>query len=136
IDQDFTADRARLKQVLQSFSPGTGQGYQAGSTGSTEGTSDTANPFTVDDTEYNIFNTDRRLEALRSIAQSLAKLKQKKSLIYVSSGMQRTGIENQSELRAAINAAIRANLAIYSMDMPGLEAMVPGGEAQTASLRG
>ena len=136
IDQDFTADRARLKQVLQSFSPGAGQGYQAGSTGSTEGTSDTANSFTVDDTEYNIFNTDRRLEALRSIAQSLAKLEQKKSLIYFSSGMQRTGIENQSELRAAVNAAIRANLAIYSMDMRGLEAMVPGGEAQSASLRG
>lgn len=136
IDQDFTADRARLKQVLQSFSLGAGQGHQAGSTGSTEGTSDTANPFTVDDTEYNIFNTDRRLEALRSIAQRLEKVKQKKSLIYFSSGMQRTGIENQSELRAAVNAAIRANLAIYSMDMRGLEAMVPGGKAQNASLRG
>ena len=136
IDQGFTADRARLKRILQSFSPGAGQGYQAGSTGSTEGTADTANPFTVDDTEYNIFNTDRRLEALRSIAQSLANVEQKKSLIYFSSGMQRTGIENQSELRAAINAAIRANLAIYPMDMRGLEAMVPGGEAQNASLRG
>lgn len=136
IDQGFTADRARLKRSLQSFSPGAGQGYQAGSTGSTEGTADTANPFTVDDTEYNIFNTDRRLEALRSIAQSLANVEQKKSLIYFSSGMQRTGIENQSELRAAINAAIRANLAIYPMDMRGLEAMVPGGEAQNASLRG
>lgn len=136
IDQGFTADRAGLKRILQSFSPGAGQGYQAGSTGSTEGTADTANPFTVDDTEYNIFNTDRRLEALRSIAQSLANVEQKKSLIYFSSGMQRTGIENQSELRAAINAAIRANLAIYPMDMRGLEAMVPGGEAQNASLRG
>lgn len=136
IDQGFTADRGRLKQILQSFSPGAGQGYQAGSTGSTEGTADAANPFTVDDTEYNIFNTDRRLEALRSIAQSLANVEQKKSLIYFSSGMQRTGIENQSELRAAINAAIRANLAIYPMDMRGLEAMVPGGEAQNASLRG
>lgn len=136
IDQEFTEDRPRLKQVLQSFSPGAGRGYQAGSTGSTEGTSDTANPFTVDDTEYNIFNTDRRLEALRSVAQSLAKVEQKKSLIYFSSGIQRTGVENQSELRAAINAAIRANLTIYTLDVRGLEAMVPGGEAQNASLRG
>jgi VWFA-related protein len=136
INQAFTVDHARLKQVLASFSPGSGQGYQSGSTGSTEGTSDTANPFTVDDTEYNIFNTDRRLEALRSIAQSLEKLEQKKSLIYFSNGMERTGVENQSELRAAINAAVRANLAIYSMDMRGLQAIVPGGEAQNASLRG
>ena len=45
--------------------------------------------------------------------------------------MDRTGIENQSELRAAINAAVRANLAIYTMDIRGLQALVPGGEAQS-----
>jgi len=136
LNQDFTADHDRLKGVLQSFNPGTGQGYEAGATGTTEDTPDTGTPFTVDDTEYNIFNTDRRLEALRSIAQSLAKVEQKKSLIYFSSGMERTGIENQSELRAATNAAVRANLAIYTTDMRGLQAIVPGGDAQNASLRG
>jgi len=57
-------------------------------------------------------------------------------LLYFSSGMQRTGIENQSELRAAVNAAVRANLAIYSVDVRGLQAIVPGGEAKNASLRG
>ena len=41
--------------------------------------------------------------------------------------MDRTGIENQSELRTAINAAVRANLAIYTMDIRGLQALVPGG---------
>jgi hypothetical protein len=50
--------------------------------------------------------------------------------------MDRTGIENQSELRAATNAAVRANLAIYTMDLRGLQALVAGGEAQNASLRG
>src|SRR6201993_2424691 len=50
--------------------------------------------------------------------------------------MDRTGIENQSELRAATNAAVRANMAIYTMDIRGLQAIVPGGEAQSASLRG
>src|SRR5262249_45780338 len=55
---------------------------------------------------------------------------------YFSSGMDRTGLENQSELRAATNAAVRANMAIYTMDIRGLQAIVPGGEAQTASLRG
>jgi VWFA-related protein len=136
VNQDFTSDRVQLKKALDGFNAGAGQGFEAGSTGTTEGTSDTGQAFTADDTEYNIFNTDRRLEALRSIAEKLARIDQKKSLIYFSSGMDRTGIENQSELRAATNAAVRANLAIYTMDIRGLQAIVAGGEAQNASLRG
>ncbi len=50
--------------------------------------------------------------------------------------MDRTGIENQSQLRSATNAAVRANMAIYTMDIRGLQALVPGGEAQNASMRG
>jgi len=136
VNQDFTSDRALLKRQLEAFSSGSGQGFEEGSTGTTEGTPDSGQPFTTDDTEYNIFNTDRRLEALRSVAEKLAYVQQKKSLIYFSSGMDRTGIENQSELRAAVNAAVRSNLAIYTMDMRGLQALVAGGEAQNASLRG
>jgi len=136
VNQDFTTDHDLLKRELEAFNTGSGQGFEEGSTGSTEGTPDTAQPFTVNDTEYNIFNTDRRLEALRSVAKRLAYIQQKKSLIYFSSGMDRTGIENQSELRAATNAAVRANLAVYTMDMRGLQAIVVGGEAQNASLRG
>ena len=90
----------------------------------------------MDDTEYNIFNTDRRLQALRSIADKLVTIDEKKSLIYFSSGMDRTGIENQSQLRSATNAAVRANMAIYTLDIRGLQALVPGGEAQNASMRG
>ena len=136
VNQDFTADHQLLKKQLDAFGEGSGQGYEEGTTGSTEGTPDTGQPFTADDTEYNIFNTDRRLEAIRSVAEKLSHLQQKKSLIYFSSGMDRTGIENQSELRAAVNAAVRSNMAIYSMDMRGLQALVAGGEAQSASLRG
>ena len=136
VNQDFTTDRALLKKQLDAFSSGSGQGFEEGTTGTTEGTPDTGQPFTADDTEYNIFNTDRRLEALRSVAEKLSHVQQKKSLIYFSSGMDRTGIENQSELRAAVNAAVRSNLAIYTMDMRGLQALVAGGEAQNASLRG
>jgi VWFA-related protein len=136
VNQDFTTDHALLKKQLEAFSSGSGQGFEEGTTGTTEGTPDTGQPFTADDTEYNIFNTDRRLEALRSVAEKLSNVQQKKSLIYFSSGMNRTGIENQSELRAAVNAAVRSNLAIYTMDMRGLQALVAGGEAQNASLRG
>jgi VWFA-related protein len=136
VNQDFTTDHALLKKQLAAFGSGSGQGFEEGTTGTTEGTPDSGQPFTADDTEYNIFNTDRRLEALRSVAEKLAYVQQKKSLIYFSSGMDRTGIENQSELRAAVNAAVRSNLAIYTMDMRGLQALVAGGEAQNASLRG
>jgi len=136
VNQDFTADHDLLKKQLQQFNSGSGQGFEEGTTGTTEGTPDTGQPFTADDTEYNIFNTDRRLEALRSVSEKLAHVQQKKSLIYFSSGMDRTGIENQSELRAAVNAAVRSNLAIYTMDMRGLQALVAGGEAQNSSLRG
>jgi VWFA-related protein len=136
VNQDFTSHRALLKKALQAFNPGAGAGLEEGSTGTTEGTSETGGSFTVDDTEYNIFNTDRRLQALRSIADKLATINEKKSLIYFSSGMDRTGIENQSQLRSATNAAVRANMAIYTMDIRGLQALVPGGEAQNASLRG
>jgi VWFA-related protein len=136
VNQDFTSEHDLLKKQLQAFNAGSGQGYEEGTTGTTEGTQDTGQSFTVDDTEYNIFNTDRRLEALRSVAEKLAHVQQKKSLIYFSSGMDRTGIENQSELRAATNASVRANMAIYTMDLRGLQAIVPGGEAQSASMRG
>ena len=136
VNQDFTADRDQLKKVLDSLNTGAGTGYEEGSTGTTEATAETGNSFTVDDTEYNIFNTDRRLQALRTVAQQVASVPQKKALIYFSSGMDRTGIENQSQLRAATNAAVLANMSIYTMDIRGLQALPPGGEAQNASLRG
>ena len=136
VNLDFTADRAQLGRVLQSMDPGSGQGFENGLTGDTEGTSDTAQAFTPDETEYNIFNADRRLEALRSLASLLSHIEQKKSVIYISSGMTRTGIDNQSELRAAINDAVRANLSIYTMDVRGLQAIIPGGDASQASIRG
>jgi VWFA-related protein len=136
VNQDFTSDHALLLKAVDSFSSNSGQGYEEGSTGTTEGTPDTSQPFTPDDTEYNIFNTDRRLEALRALAESMAQVDQKKSIIYFASGMDRTGVENQSELRATINSAVRSNVSIYTLDTRGLQAMVPGGEAQQASLRG
>lgn len=136
VNQDFSSDKSAIKKTLQTLNLGGGQGFEEGLTGTTEGTPDTGGSFTADDTEYNIFNTDRRLEALRSVADRLSHVDEKKSLIYFSSGMDRTGIENQSELHAAINAAVRANMSIYTMDIRGLQALVPGGEAQNASLRG
>ena len=136
VDQDFTNDKTRLAAVLSGYQSGEGQGFQAGDTGATEGTADTGNSFVADDSEYNQFNTDRKLQAIQSIAKSLAPIDQKKSIIYFSNGVSRSGIENQVELRAAVNTAVQADVALYTLDVRGLQAFPPGGEAQSASLRG
>lgn len=136
VNQDFTSDRDQLDKVLAALSPTTGAGFEAGSTGDTEDTPDTGQGFTADDSEYNVFNTDRRLEALQDVAESLSRIEQKKSIVYFSSGLDGTGAENQASLRNAVNRAIRANVAIYPMDMRGLQTVIPGGSATQASLRG
>ena len=136
VDQDFTNDRMRLATILRGYTSGEGQGFQAGDTGTAEGTPDTGGSFVADDSEYNQFNTDRKLQAIQAIAKSLSKIDQKKSIIYFSNGVSRSGIENQVELRAAVNTAVQSDVALYTVDVRGLQAFPPGGEAQTASLRG
>jgi hypothetical protein len=81
-------------------------------------------------------NTDRELLAIRSIAKSLQRVDQRKSMLYFSGGLTRNGIENQASLRAATNEAAKANMAIYSVDTRGLQALPPVGDASKGSLRG
>lgn len=136
VAQDFTSDKKLLTAALDRVGGIEGSGQEAGTTGTSEGTAEDAGSFVADDTDYNIFNTDLRLQALSTIAKNLAGIDQKKSILYFSSGMTKTGIENQAQLRAAVNAAVRSNVSIYAVDSRGLEAMPPGGGAATASLRG
>ena len=68
--------------------------------------------------------------------QGMGKIPQKKSLIYFSNGITQSGIDNQSALREATAAAVRANVSIYPVDVRGLSAFPPGGQAQSASLHG
>jgi VWFA-related protein len=136
VEQDFTADRDQLLKVLGGFGGAGGQGFEEGVTGDASSLPDAGAAFTPDETEFNIFNTDRRLEALQSLADALSGIQQKKSVIYFSSGMSRTGQDNQVQLRSVVDRAVRANVSIYAADMRGLQAIVPGGEAQQASVRG
>ena len=129
IDQDFTADRELLGEAIDAFGGVNGAGFDAGANGDAEGTPDNGNAFTADDTEFNIFNTDRRLDALQTLADELSGIEQKKSVIYFSSGMSQQGTDNQVELRRTVDRANRANVSIYAADMRGLQAMVPGGDA-------
>jgi VWFA-related protein len=136
VDLDFTSDKEALTSLMTRFTTGVGEGFANGATpdanaDATDNT-DAAAAFTPDETEYNIFNTDRRLQALANLANDLSTVPQRKSVIYFSGGMQRTGVENQTQLRTAINAATRANLSFYTVDVRGLEAVIPGGAAAGA----
>ena len=135
VDQDFTADKNALINEVAVYNGTEGQGFAAGATANSNQVEDTTG-YTPDESEYNDLNTDRELYALRAVSKSLEKITEKKSLLYFSGGIQRDGIENQASLRAAVNAAVRANLAIYSVDTRGLQAISPLGDASTGSLRG
>jgi VWFA-related protein len=135
VDQDFTADKDALINEVGVYNGTEGQGFAQGSNANSNQVEDTTG-YTPDESEYNDLNTDRELFALRAVAKALEKISEKKSLLYFSGGISRDGIENQASLRAAINAAVRANLAVYSVDTRGLQAIGPLGDASTGSLRG
>jgi len=136
VDLDFTDDKPKILSVLSAYSSGAGEGSAAGDTGSAEGTAETGGSFTPDDTDYNTFSADWKLLALESTMQALGKIEQKKSLVYFSNGISQSGNDNQSALRSATAAAVKNNVSIYPVDIRGLQAFPPGGEAQSASLHG
>ncbi|HUS19123.1 MAG TPA: VWA domain-containing protein [Terriglobales bacterium] len=131
VNQDFTADRGALKKALARFTSTSGEGFQSAADADSSG-----NAFAADDSDFTSFNTDRKLQALQSLAKGLARIEQKKSIIYFSNGVSSSGLENQSQLRATVNEAVKANVAIYTMDVRGLQALPPGGDASTGSSRG
>ncbi len=137
---DFTSSRERLRSVLSAFSATDGTAFTAvdASTSSADEAAQTGTADSVDQSaqELDTFNNDVRLRALKTLAEALQPIQQKKAIIYFSSGMQRSGTDNQVELRAAVNAAVRANVAIYPVDSRGLQAVVPGGGARQASRGG
>ena len=136
VGQDFTADRDRLRRALDRIA-GVDEGGAdptAGAAASDDLTA--ADSFTPDSSELDLFNIDRRLRAIEDLAKALSPIVQKKSVIYFSSGMTGVGADNQVELRAAIDGAVKANLSVYPVDARGLEAVVPGGDASRASRGG
>jgi VWFA-related protein len=136
LDQDFTDDRDKILAKLSAYNNSEGQGFENGAEGSSEGAAETGGSYTADDTDYNTFSADRKLLALESVMQGMGKIPQKKSLIYFSNGITQSGIDNQSALREATAAAVRANVSIYPVDVRGLSSFPPGGQAQAASLHG
>lgn len=137
---DFSGDRAAVTAALNqlAYAEGTDTPPPGFSTVSTDEAAAAAEETVVDTeaAELEMFNNDMRLRALRTLAESLQPIEQKKAIIYFSTGMERSGQDNQVELRSAINAAVRANVSIYPVDVGGLQAVVPGGDARRASGRG
>ncbi len=133
---DFTSDRDVLDTLIK--------GLPIGEDADLAGLADTGDPngqdtgaaFVADETEFNIFNTDQKLAAIEKAAKMLSSFPEKKALVYFSSGVSKTGVENQAQLEASINAAVKANLAIYPIDARGLMADPPGGDASKAASRG
>ena len=134
--EEFTDDRERLIAAIKKFQIGAASEMAGvGDTGEAAEGDDTGS-FVADETEFNIFNTDQKLAALETAARRLAAFPEKKALIYFSSGIPKTGVENQSQLRATVNAAVRSNVAFYPIDATGLVAEAPSGNASVASPRG
>jgi len=129
--QDFTADRNRLLSIIETMVVGEGQDFAEAADDASA--SDTGAAFGQDDSEFNIFNTDRQLSALQTAAKMLGRLNEKKSLMYFASGLRLNGVNNQAQLRATIDAAVRAGVSFWPIDARGLVAEAPLGDATQGS---
>jgi VWFA-related protein len=136
IKTDFTDNRSILRDIVNELPIGEMADLAGDADTGDDNGEDTGAAFVADETEFNIFNTDRKLAAIEDAVRKLAALPEKKALLYFSSGVSKTGIENQAQLEASINAAVKANVAIYPFDARGLMADPPGGGASKGSSRG
>jgi len=129
--QDFTDDRRRLLSIIETLAVGEDENAS-----STDNQADTGAAFGQNDAEFNIFFTDRQLSALQTAANMLGKLSEKKSLLYFASGLRLNGTNNQAQLHATTNAAIRAGVSFWPIDARGLTAQAPLGDASKGSPGG
>jgi VWFA-related protein len=130
VKHDFTDNREELRGIIQDLIFGEdkdGDGIPDAEPGTA---------FGQDDAEFNIFNTDRQLSALQTAVAMLRPLAEQKSLIYFASGLRLNGTDNQAQLRGTINAALRANVVVHTIDARGLVAQAPLGDATRRSPGG
>jgi VWFA-related protein len=138
---NFTNDKETLLSALGRLEPGVDSNLAdlasaAAQEGETSVTEDTGAAWTPDDTEFNVFNTDRKLEAMQDLAQLLAAIPGKKIVMQFTGGITQTGEENRTAVEAATDAANRADVSFYSVDARGLFAEIPGGDASHAASGG
>jgi VWFA-related protein len=133
---DFIDDRDKLLSVIETIEIGEGQAF--GESSSDAASSSDSNQFGQDDSEFNLFTTDRQLAALQTASKMLGTLNEKKVMVIFASGINLNGIDNQAQLHATENTAIKANVSFWPVDARGLVAMPPMGDAtmRTASGNG
>jgi len=129
--QDFTDDHNRLLSILETLIVGENQ--QVDDTTSDAASADTGAAFGQDSGEFALFNTDRQLSALQTAAKMLSRLSEKKVLIYFASGLTLHGVDNQAQLHATIDDAIRSGVSFWPIDARGLVAQAPLGDATQGS---
>jgi len=135
IIQNFTNDRDALDKALKMIQPGETSTLSEMAArvrrdhrirGPGIGGARCVSRLHADESEFNIFNTDQKLAALESLSRLLRDVPGRKSVLYFSSGVERTGIENQAQLRATVDAANQANVSFTQlMRVPG---STPSGE--------
>lgn len=138
---NFTNDRATLEKAVAKIVPGVSSDLSsplsaAAQNGEVSVQEYTGAAYTPDETEFNVFNTDQKLAAVEGLADVLGAIPGRKAMVEFTGGVTQTGEENRAELRAATDAANRADVSIYSVDARGLFALPPGGDVTTDAATG
>ena len=131
VKQDFTDDKAKLRQVIEVLMYGEDKDGDGVRDPEMEGTE-----FGQNDAEFNVFSTDRQLAALQTAVNMLRPFPEQKSLVYFASNLRLNGTDNNAQLRATVNAANKANVSFFPVDARGLVAMPPMGDATQRSPGG
>jgi VWFA-related protein len=130
LKQEFTDDRTVLAKVVEDLVQAADDLHNGVAT--FEGGS----AFGEDDDTFNMFKTDRQLAAIQTAVTGLGPLPEVKTFVYFGSGLRLNGADNMAQLRATVNAAVRANVTINPVDTRGLVATPPMGDATRASPGG
>src|SRR3984885_502587 len=138
---NFTNDHAIIDKAIAQLTANSSNDlanplYAAAQNGEYDVQEYTGAAFTPDETEFNVFNTDQKLAAVEGLANVLAGIPGRKALVEFTGGSTQTGEENRTQLRAATDAANRADVSIYSIDSRGLLATPPAGDTTTNSATG
>ena len=138
---NFTNDHAILDKAIAQLTENSTTDlsnplYAAAANGEYDVQEYTGAAYTPDETEFNVFNTDQKLAAVEGLASVLGGIGGRKALVEFTGGITQTGEENRTQLRAATDAANRADVSIYSLDSRGLFATAPGGDSTANAATG
>ncbi len=127
--QDFTDDRVQLLKVIDEM-----EQTQLDAEQGIVALEDFRTAFGEDEASFNMFASDRKLSALQTTVTNLGPLPEMKTLVYF--GSLRIDVNNMAQVRATVNAAVRSNVTINPVDVRGLTASAPMGNASQASRGG